>query len=267
MQRFNITPTAAAAAAALFGGLAATAARADTAAVVSVDYALVAGALASFEDLVLADPGGTLLEGIVASGGVLFGERFAGQELAVTLAPRPGAVAQDWFDNLHFGSPEAGLVLLAGAEGANLGGYDYRDANGQALAGIGPRNSDGSDPFGFGAISGRFATGVSALGLQIRETDNGAGWLSLYREDGSLIQTLNLGPLQDGYFAFARSDGSADIAGFSIYHTDSYYGIAIDNLVAGSVVPEPASAWLLGAGVLLGVAWRKGLGDRGRRGD
>lgn len=256
----KLTLQAAAAAAVLALGLPVAA---QAQALVAVNYTQLTGSLSTFEDLTLADHNGTLLEGIVQSGGVRFGERFAGQELALTRAPRPGQVAQDWFDDLRFGSPTAGLELLAGDVGANLGGYDYGDADGQALAGIGPQNSDGSDPFGFGAISARFDTGVSALGLQIREADGGAGWLALYRADGSLIQTLSLGPLNNGYLAFARSDGSADIAGFSLYHTDSYYGIAIDNLVAGSVVPEPATAWLLGAGVL-GLALRRGLGGRVR---
>jgi hypothetical protein len=217
--------------------------------VTAVAYGSLQGSVATFEDLVLANPEGTLLEGIVSSGGVQFGERFEGQELAVGRAPRPGAVAQDWFDDLGFGSPGAGLVLQAGAGGANLGGYTYADANAQALAGIGPQNPDGSDPFGFGAISARFASGVSALGFQLRESDQGDAWLALYRADGSLIERVTLGPLQDGWIAFARSDGSADIAGFSLYNRDTYYGIAIDNLAYGSVVPEPAPALLLAAGL------------------
>lgn len=224
-------------------------------------YAEVQGALATFEELVLPDPGGSLLEGLVSSGGIWFGERFAGQELSVRLAPRPGSVAQDWFDDLSFGVPLAGLALLPGANGANLGGYDYADAHGQALAGMGPQNPDGSDPFGFGAVSARFAAPVSALGLQIREADGGAGWLRLYREDGALIDTVHFPALSDGFFAFARPGGVADIAGFSLYHADTYYGIAIDNVRAGALlpIPEPGTAALWAAG-LLGLAvsrWRR----------
>jgi hypothetical protein len=254
MNAFKFTLIAAAVLAA------AGAARAE-APVLSVGYASLSGPTVTFEDLVLPDPDGSLLNGIVSSGGVQFGERFAGQELAVAKAPRPGVpLAQDWFDDLSFGSPTAGLTLLAGAAGANLGGYDYGDANAQALAGIGPQNSDLSDPFGFGSISARFATPVSALGFQVRDTDAGAAWLSLYRADGSLIQTLSLAPLADTGYAFARSDGTADIAGFSLYHRDAYYGIAIDNLVYGTAaaVPEPSAAWLLGAGLLwIGARWRR----------
>lgn len=213
-------------------------------------YALLQGQLVNFEDLPPAAPEGSLLEGLVSSGGVLFGERFAGQELSLRLAPRPGAIAQDWFDDLSFGTPLPGLQLLAGAAGANLGVYDYGDSDRQALAGIGPQHPDGSDPFGFGAISARFAAPVSALGLQIREAHGGQAWLALYREDGSLIERLTLNGLSDGLYAWGRSDGSADIAGFSLYNADAWYGIAIDNLLIGSVVPEPAQGWLLAAGLL-----------------
>lgn len=232
----------------------------------ALPYAWVQGSLVSFEDLVLTDPDGTLLEGLVSSGGVQFGERFDGQELALRLAPRPGSVAQDWFDDLSFGAPLPGLTLLAGASGANLGGYVYADADGQALAGIGPQHPDGSDPFGFGAISARFASPVAALGLQVREAQGGSAWLALYRADGSLIQRLTLSNLADGHYAWERSDGLADIAGFSLYNADSYYGIAIDNLVIGSPVPEPAPGLLLAAGLLAcGLRARRLSRPAGRR--
>jgi len=234
----------------------------------SVAYGALTGTLQDFESLSVNDPAGSMLEGLVTLGGVQFGERFDGQELSVTKAPRPGEIAQDWFDDLSYGAPVAGLSLLAGATGANLGGYDYGDVNGKALVGIGPQNSDGGDAsagFGFGAISARFAVGQSALGFQVRDADGGAGFLSLYRSDGSLIQTLALGPLQNSFYAFARSDGTADIAGFSLYQSDSYFGIAIDKLKYGgiSAVPEPGSSLLLGAGLiaLLG-ARRRGASCR-----
>ncbi|XHS78059.1 PEP-CTERM sorting domain-containing protein [Burkholderiaceae bacterium UC74_6] len=221
-----------------------------------VNYASLSGTLISFSELALADGDSQLIEGLFSSGGVMFGERFAGQELSIAKAPRPGAVAQDWFDDLSYGSPTSGLTLLAGAAGANLGAYNYGDANGVALAGIGPQNSDGSDPFGFGAVSARFAAPVSALGFQLRDSDYGGIWLSLYRTDGSLIETLNLSNRGDGFYAFTRSDGTADIAGFSLTNRDAYYGIALDNLVI-SAVPEPASALLLGCGVAALIARRR----------
>ncbi|MBT9457346.1 MAG: PEP-CTERM sorting domain-containing protein [Burkholderiaceae bacterium] len=231
----------------------------------SVAYASLSGTLQDFESLAVSDPVGSLLEGLVTLGDVQFGERFDGQELGVTKAPRPGEVAQDWFDDLSYGAPVAGLSLLAGAAGGNLGAYDYGDANGKALTGIGPQNSDGGDVFGLGSISARFDAAQSALGFQVRDADGGTGLLSLYRVDGSLIQTLALGPLQNSFYAFARSDGTADIAGFSLYQSDSYFGIAIDKLKYGgiSAVPEPGSSLLLGAGLiaLLG-ARRRGASCR-----
>lgn len=219
---------------------------ASSAAVHSVDYASLSGTIVTFDELG-ADG---LLDGLISSGGVQFGELFDGQELALTKAPRPGEVAQDWFDNLSYGLPRAGLTLLAGAVGANLGVYNYGDADAQALAGIGPQNSDGSDPFGMGALSAKFGSGQSAIGFQVREANGGQGFLNLYRLDGSLIEAVQLGALSNRTYAFARDGGVADIAGFSLTHTDSYYGIAIDKLVGVSAVPEPASAWLL----ILGLA-------------
>ena len=229
-------------------GLLAMAAQAGT--VDEVSYGLVNGTTVSFTELAVAAYDSQLIEGLFTSGGVTFGERFAGQELSIAKAPRPGQIAQDWFDDLSFGAPTAGLNLLAGATGANLGAYNYGDDNGVALAGIGPQNSDGSDPFGFGALSARFTNPVSALGFQLRDSDLGVITLNLYRTDGSLISSVNLSGRADGWYAFARGDGTADIAGFTLTNRDSYYGVAIDNLVVGAV-PEPSMALLLGGGLAL----------------
>jgi hypothetical protein len=84
---------------------------------------------------------------------------------------------------------------------------------------------------------------VAALGLQLRASDGGAITLSLYRLDGSLIEALDLSGRSDGFYAFARSDGSADIAGFTLTHPRQLLRHAIDNLLL-SPVPEPASALL-----------------------
>lgn len=212
--------------------------------VLSTSYGSLLGSTITFNELAP-----DLLNGLVVSGGVTFGERFAGQVLAVTKAPRPGVVAQDWFDDLSTGAPTAGLTVLAGANDHNLGTYDYGDARGNALAGVGPTMADGVDPFGFGSISARFASGQSGLGFYLRDGDGGSATLALYRADGSLIQSLLLSGVSDGYYAFTREGGVADIAGFSLYNRDSYYGISIDELRLGSAaarVPEPSSALLLG---------------------
>ena len=239
-------------------GLLAAVAQAGT--VDEVSYGQLSGMTVSFSELALAGGDTQLIEGLFSSGGVTFGERFAGQELSVTKAPRPGEIAQDWFDDLSFGAPTAGLNLLAGATGANLGAYNYGDDSGVALAGIGPQNTDGSDPFGFGALSAKFTSPVSALGFQLRDSDLGTITLNLYRTDGSLISTVDLSGRADGWYAFARGDGTADIAGFSLTNRDTYYGIAIDNLAIGAVaaVPEPSMALLLGGGLaLLSLARRR----------
>ena len=216
-----------------------------------VAYASLHGSAITFSELT----DGASIDGLLSSGGVLFGERFAGQELAVAKAPRPGAVAQDWFDDLSFGAPSAGLTLLAGVAGANLGAYNYGDADGTALFGVGPQIGSAD---GFGAISARFASPVSALGFQLRDADGGAITLNLYRTDGSLIQAVDLSGRGDGRYAFALANGAADIAGFTLTNRDGYYGVAIDNLVLAAAVPEPASALLLLPGLLtLGIAARR----------
>ena len=224
-----------------------------------VAYATLAGTVVSFNELATNAFDSVLLDGLVSSGGVQFGERFAGQELAVAKAPRPGAVAQDWFDDLSFGTPAAGLTLLAGSAGANLGAYHYGDADGAALFGAGPQNPDGSDPSGFGAISARFASPIAALGLQLRDADGGAITLQLYRADGSLIEAIDMSGRSDGRFAFARSGGVADIAGFTLTNRDSYYGVSLDNLVLAAAVPEPGTALLFAPGLLalLGLQRRR----------
>lgn len=214
-----------------------------------VAYATLGGPKVSFSELVAGAFDSVAINGLLSSGGVQFGERFAGQELAVAKAPRPGEVAQDWFDDLSLGKPAAGLTLLAGAAGANLGAYHYGDADGAALFGVGPL-AGAAD--GFGAISARFAAPVWALGFQLRDVDGGAVTLSLYRTDGSLIEAVDLNGRSDGRFAFARSGGTADIAGFTLTNRDSYYGVSLDNLaLAAAPVPEPASALLLVPGLLM----------------
>lgn len=247
MKKFNLITLAA--------GLALTlgSAAAQAAAFGEIGYGSLSGPVVTFSEL--AD--GSVIDGLLTSGGVQFGERFAGQELAVTKAPRPDAVAQDWFDDLSFGRPTAGLTLLAGAAGANLGTYDYGGESGVALFGMGPQAGNAE---GLGAVSARFAAPVTALGLQLLDAHGGSITLSLYRLDGSLIEQVDLSGRSDGFYAFARSGGVADIAGFSLTNVDPYYGVSIDNLrLSAAPVPEPGSWALMLAGLVAvaGVARRR----------
>lgn len=246
-MKFKFQPLAA-----LLSGL--TLGTAQAGATHEVAYTSLAGPAITFNELAASAFSTVTLDGLLTSGGVQFGERFAGQELAVAKAPRPGEVAQDWFDDLSFGAPVAGLALLAGAAGANLGAYHYGDADGAALFGMGPLVGAAE---GFGAISARFAAPVRALGLQLRDADGGAITLQLYRADGSLIEAIDLSGRESGHFAFARDGGAADIAGFTLTHRDSWYGVSLDNLVLAAPVPEPASALLLLPGLLALAAVRR----------
>lgn len=246
MKKFNITLLAAALA------LASGAAAAQAAATSEVAYGSLSGSVITFSEL--ADGH---IDSLLTSGGVQFGERFAGQEMAVAKAPRPGEVAQDWFDDLSFGSPTAGLTLLAGAAGANLAAFDYGNPGGTSLYGMGPLSEAAE---GLGAISARFAAPVSALGFELVDANGGAITLSLYRLDGSLIQNLDLSGRHNGFVAFSRAGGTADIAGFSLTNRDDYYGVSIDNLVLSAApVPEPGSYALMLAGmaVVAGVVRRR----------
>jgi hypothetical protein len=227
-----------------------------------VAYDSFSGSVVTFENLVLSGADYSLLEGLQTSGGVQFGERFAGQELSVTKAPRPDDdTAQNWYDDLSYGTPTSGLALLAGDTGQNLGASDYLDADGKALAGVGSKPGDSDANWGYGAISARFASGQSALGFQLRDAFGGDGFLSLYRADGSLIETVHIASVQNSFYAYARDDGVADIAGFSLYHRAAWYGIAIDNLKFSdgvSAVPESSQTLLLAAGLLaVGFAARR----------
>ncbi len=82
-----------------------------------------------------------------------------------------------------------------------------------SLFGAGPQAGNAE---GLGAVSARFAAPMTALGLQLLSAHGGRITLSLYRLDGSLIEQVGLSGRSDGFYAFARSGGVADIAGFSL---------------------------------------------------
>ncbi|MFN4115436.1 MAG: PEP-CTERM sorting domain-containing protein [Inhella sp.] len=141
----------------------------------AVAWSSIQGPVQSFESLVVSDPLGSLIDGLLVLGNLQFGERFAGQELATAILPRPGSpLEQDRFDDLGFGLPSAGLSLLAGSAGANLGVYDYGDAGGKALA-----------------SSGSISAAPTADGLAYQFDFSSSGEVLYALQGGSFIAAMN----------------------------------------------------------------------------
>lgn len=189
----------------------------------------------SFEDLV----NGTNYDGVLISGGVGFAERFSGQ----TLTDVSG------FDQLS-SAPTAPLVLQTGAAGRNLQALDFDAGGGTALGGLGSAGFGVPGAFGNGSVAMYFSTDQSEI-LFFMFGFGGTANFDFYRRDGSLIQSLTVGSLNQQPYGFRRNGGVNDIAGVSIWSTDDPTGISFDyiNHDVASAVPEPATALLLLGGI------------------
>ena len=195
---------------------------------------------------------GTNYDGILTSGGQQFAEHFAGQTLGALV------IVPDTFDTLS-GTPTSPLALQAGLAGNNLAVFDIGGSNGNALAGIGTQGFN-FDGVGNGSIAMLFAAPQFQLGFEIIGTDlnlagapSGNATVNFFRANGTLIDTVVLANLTDGFYGFSREGGLNDIAGFSVNNTD-INGIAYDNITFGtsSTVPEPSTFLLVGmAGLVL----------------
>lgn len=172
------------------------------------------GRIISFDD----QPGnfgpGKLIDGVLALPGASFGQMFAGQALTY---------AADF--DLVSGPALAPLTLLPGATGQNLSILKVTGAS--LLSGTGPRGFPMTIATGEGAIAIWFAADQSTLRLDFLGGEGGVAHILFLARDGALIDQIDLSPLAEGQFGFARNAPEADIAGLVISNHDPE-GIALD---------------------------------------
>jgi hypothetical protein len=216
--------------------------------IIQVDYSTLSGTqFVSFGSVPGGAGAGTNYDGILAVGGVGFGERFSGQTVS----------ALGNFDQLG-GAPSGELTLVPGDAGHNLA--VFTSPAGAVLAGVGTLGFPEFDAIGEGAVSFLFSTDQSEFGFQLAGGNGGNAYVGFFRSDGSLIEAFTLSslPLIASY-GFSRDGGVHDIRGVSIWNDDvtgfAFRGIRHD---VASAVPEPAT-WammLFGFGAI-GIAMRR----------
>jgi hypothetical protein len=173
---------------------------------------------ATFDDVPGGDNPGTNFDQPLLSGGVLFAERFVGQELSTI----------GTFDAVA-GIPSGPLTLLTGAPGQNLDVFLYSS---NVLAGLGTLGFPDLDAIGEGSIAMLFPTPQARLTIQLVGGNGGDARLSFYRGDGTLIDDVTISGLGEATYGFATSDASASIVGILVQNTDPS-GMGIDNVCYG----------------------------------
>lgn len=173
----------------------------------------------TFDDTTAGFGPGFLIEDLLIMRGAVFGERFAGQ--TVTAIGDHDSIT---------GQATGPLTVLPGAPGQNLSIVHFSGnnvLNGYGVAGFPKRHAQGE-----GAISFLFDANQSALAFQVRGGEDGGAFVTFFKRDGGVIDTIKLPPPGEFAFGFLRVDGTADIAGVLLTNTDPQ-GLALDNIRFG----------------------------------
>ncbi len=210
-----------------------------------VSYASLTGSeVITFEDLPQVAAPGVNYDSIFTSGGAAFAERFVGQTLSYS-----------GNNDVLGGAPSGSLALQVGLKGQNINIFagNYGGKYGNVLDGLGKLGYPDFDAIGEGSFAVLFSTDQSEFGFSIIGGNGGNAYLSFFKRDGSLIDTITLSGLADIYYGFSREGGIKDIAGISIWNDDGG-GVGLDDLKhdveSNYGVPEPLSLLLLGLGLL-----------------
>ena len=182
---------------------------------------LVLPEVITFDDTRAGYGPGHPVDDVLALNGAQFAERFAGQTIAVQ-------GAHDAVDGPAFGP----LTLMTGPEGQNLSVVNFMGItvlNGYGHAGFPKRDAQGE-----GAIAILFDTDQSALAIDVRGGEQGRAQVQFLRRDGSVLAQVPVNPIGEFGLGFARSKGTADIAGVVVTNTDPQ-GIAIDTIRFGKL--------------------------------
>lgn len=182
-------------------------------------FTLTATEIITFDELLGGPSPGTNYDGILALNGASFAEHFAGQVVTHTSG-------SDILSSLPYGP----LTLEAGAPSRNLNIFLYNGIT-NVLDGLGPsrKTLTFERTVGEGAFAVLFQFDQASFGFDLVGGNVGQAFISFFRRDGTLIDTIILSGLSDQSYAFARENDLRDVAGFSVYNLDPG-GIAFDNL-------------------------------------
>ncbi|MCX7559198.1 hypothetical protein OS190_06420 [Sulfitobacter sp. F26204] len=173
----------------------------------------------TFDDVRSGAGPGYNVDEVLALKGARFGERFAGQSVAM----------RGSHDEIS-GEAIAPLTMLPGAAGQNLSLVHFSGntfLNGYGGAGFPKRDAQGE-----GAIAVLFDEDQSAFAFDLRGGEQGAALVLVFRRDGTFIGPVQVQPTGEFAVGFLREEGRADIAGFVVTNTDPQ-GLAMDTLRFG----------------------------------